>query len=74
MQKLLNKNIIYVTRDIERATGFDLSNPNYYIISNSSTFAKQIAKDKNNILLIEAEKQIDTWELLEKTESKNYWY
>ena len=72
MQKLLNKNIIYVTRDIERATGFDLSNPNYYIISNSSTFAKQIAKDKNNILLIEAEKQIDTWELLEKTESKNF--
>ncbi|MDD2656413.1 MAG: ATP-grasp domain-containing protein [Patescibacteria group bacterium] len=72
MQKLLNKNIIYVTRDIERATGFDLSNPNYYIISNSCDFAKQIAKDKNNILLIEAEKQIDTWELLEKSESKNF--
>ncbi|NCS72384.1 MAG: ATP-grasp domain-containing protein [Candidatus Magasanikbacteria bacterium] len=72
MKELLNKNIIYVTRDLERALGFDLSNPSYYIISNTSTFAKQVAKGKNNILLIPAEKQLDTWELLQNTEAKNF--
>ena len=73
MQDILTQNpIIYITRDIERALGFTLDNPSYYIISNSNTFAKKIATDKTNILLIEAEKQLDTWELLQNKQTKDF--
>ena len=73
MPDILTQNpIIYITRDIERALGFVLDNPHYYIISNSSTFAKQIANSKTNILLIEAEKQLDTWELLQNKQTRDF--
>ena len=72
MKELSNKNIIYITRDLERALGFDLSNPSYYIISNTGDFAKRVAKNKNNILLIEAQKQLDTRELLQNEKAKNF--
>ena len=60
---------IYITRDIERALGIDLDIPGYFIISNFSPFAKQIAKNRTNIVLIEENEKLDTWQLLkhEKT-------
>lgn len=73
MENNLDKrSIIYVTRDIERAIGFDLTNPHYFIISNSSQFAKQVTNNSNNILLIEGKKQLDTWELLTNDMVKDF--
>lgn len=62
---LKQKPVIYITRDIERALGLDPDTPGYFIISNSTPFGKQIAKDRVNILLIEKDRQLDTWELLQ---------
>ncbi len=70
MIDLKNNNVIYVSRDLERALAFDLDNPNYYIISNNSDFAKSLTQ--KNILLINSERQLDTWELLEHEETKNF--
>jgi hypothetical protein len=56
--------IMYVTRDIERATGIE-PRGNYFIISNNSTHGREIqAKYPDNIWLIENDVQLDTFELL----------
>lgn len=73
---LKNQPVVYVTRDIERALGFDLDTQGYFIISNYSDFAKAICENKNNVLLIKAERQLDTWELLQllsHSESQHHW-
>ncbi len=67
---LAQKPAVYVTRDLDRALGLPLNTPGYYIIANSSPNAKQIAGGRENVLLIEAERQLDTWELLEHPETK----
>lgn len=61
----LNSPLIYITRDIERTLGLSLDTPHYYIITNATTYANKLAKEHNNIILIQAENQLDTWELLE---------
>ncbi len=67
----LNKQpVIYVSRDIERALGFDLDTQGYFIISNYTDFAKQTAKNKKNILLVKDKKMLDTWELLQHPKTK----
>jgi len=71
MIDLSKKPIIYITRDIERALGLDLDTPGYFIISNSTPFAKSVAEGHNNVLLIESDKQLDTWELLEHLSSRS---
>ncbi|MFZ2189239.1 MAG: NUDIX domain-containing protein [Candidatus Magasanikiibacteriota bacterium] len=65
MIDLTQNPIIYVTRDIERALGLNLNTPGYHIISNSTPFAKSVAEGYDNVLLIESNEQLDTWELLE---------
>ncbi|MBT3538907.1 ATP-grasp domain-containing protein [Candidatus Parcubacteria bacterium] len=61
----LEKNtVVYVTRDIERASGLPLNTSDYYIISNLSDFAKDISNGLGNALLIDEDKQLDTWQLL----------
>lgn len=57
-------NLVYVTRDIERAIGLEVTTPGYFIISNSTPFAKSIAEGHDNVLLIEEDSILDTWELL----------
>ena len=59
---------IYITRDIERALGLNTSG--YCIISNSTPFAKSLKQD--NILLIEEKEQLDTWQLLEHKQTKEF--
>jgi hypothetical protein len=67
---MFKENIVYITRDIERALALDLNNSNYYIISNNSLFAKPY-KNKN-ILLIDEKRQLDTWEFFENQEVINF--
>ena len=69
IEKLSAQPIVYITRDIERALGLELDIPGYYIISNNTEFAKSVAKDRTNILLIEEEKLLDTWQLMENKQS-----
>lgn len=57
--------VIYVTRDIERAIGLPLDTPQYFIIANSTSFAKRLAKTHTNIFLIEEQELLDTWDLLQ---------
>ncbi|PLX28235.1 hypothetical protein C0581_03045, partial [Candidatus Parcubacteria bacterium] len=64
MLDLGNKQIVYITRDIERACGLPIDTHGYYIISNLSDFAKEISKGHENVLLIDEKEQPDTWKLL----------
>ena len=68
----MNTPICYVTRDIERALGLPLDTPGYFIIANSSPFANHIAKGHDNVLLIDAGRQLDTWELLGHAQVKQF--
>jgi len=60
----LKQPIIYVTRDLERSFGLPISTPNYFIISNSTRFAKQFLHSQKNVLLIKEKGLLDTHELL----------
>lgn len=60
----LQKPIVYVCRDIERALGIPITTENYYIITNSSAFAKSVTKGHQNALLIEGKEPLDTRDLL----------
>lgn len=55
--------VIYVTRDLERALGLPPT-PGYSIITNATPFAKQAAKTRNDIILIESPELLDTRDLL----------
>ena len=65
MLEIENNQIVYVSRDIERALGFDIDSSNYYVISNDSTFATETKENRENILLIKNQKILDTHELLQ---------
>ncbi|MBI5729045.1 MAG: ATP-grasp domain-containing protein [Candidatus Magasanikbacteria bacterium] len=56
--------VVYVCRDMERALGLPLSTQNYFIITNSSAFAKSVAAKNRNILLIVENAPLDTRDLL----------
>ncbi|MBP9694960.1 MAG: ATP-grasp domain-containing protein, partial [Candidatus Magasanikbacteria bacterium] len=64
--------IVYVTRDIERALGLPLDTSGYFIISNSTSFAKRIANGRTNVLLIEETEVLDTREILENKLAQNF--
>lgn len=64
MSKIAIQNIVYVTRDLERALGLPLDTKGYYIISNYSAFAKTLVKGRKNVLLVKNPKVLDTRELL----------
>lgn len=60
---LKSAEIVYVTRDLERAlAGLDLHS--YSIITNATPFAKRLAKKHKNITLIAGAEKLDTHELL----------
>ena len=71
-QALKSTPVVYVTRDIERALGLPLDTEGYFIISNSSPFAKDVAKNNKNVLLVAEDEQLDTWQLLQREETKNF--
>ena len=58
--------IFYLTRDIERALGAPRL-PDFFIISNATPFAKQIAAGYDNVFLVNEGRLLDTRELLECT-------
>jgi len=72
LDTLIRTPVVYATRDLDRALGLSLDTPGYFIIANSDSNAKQIADDRKNILLIEADGQLDTWELLERPETSRF--
>lgn len=63
------KTLIYITRDIERALG-PQTGVSLLIIANSTPFAKQVAKERDDIILIEAAELLDTPELLQHPTTK----
>jgi len=65
MNTILEKNLYYVTPDIERATGLSLDTPHYYIITNKTPYSSELTKQHNNIILIEENKLLSSYELLE---------
>ncbi|PIR03999.1 MAG: hypothetical protein COV59_02335 [Candidatus Magasanikbacteria bacterium CG11_big_fil_rev_8_21_14_0_20_39_34] len=64
--------VVYVTRDIERAMGLSFDTPGYFIISNSTPFAKFISQGRKNILLIESEHLLPTFDLLQREETESF--
>jgi hypothetical protein len=62
-------NLVYITRDIERALGRSPDTEGYFIISNETAFGKTIAAGRTNILLIPSPKLLDTHELLARPET-----
>lgn len=56
--------IAYIARDIERALGFPLGTPGYFIVSNASSFAKETTGESSQTLLVEHDLPLDTEELL----------
>ena len=66
------KPVIYIVRDLERALGLPLTTKGYYIISNSTPFAKSFAKGRKNVLLIKNKELLDTRELLADTRVKRF--
>lgn len=72
MAKESAKTIIYVTRDLERALGPQTAFPSFFIITNSSAFAKEKARDDERIFLVESTELLDTPELLARIEVQNF--
>lgn len=64
--------IVYVTRDLERALGLPLDTKDYYIIANFSAFAKRLVGGRKNVLLIKADRILDTRELLDHPQTKKF--
>ncbi len=62
--------IVYITRDLERALGASKTTNNYFIITNTTPFAKETARTNPNILLVKSNKMLDTRELLEQPKTK----
>ena len=69
LKKILKENpIVYVTRDLERASGISLDTSGYFVVANYSDFAQSKIQNRANILLIKKERILDTWELLGEQE------
>ncbi len=69
LRHMLETPTVYITRDIERATA-SLHQKNYYIITNSTPFAKSLSNLTPNIVLVSKSRPLDTHELLEQTKVK----
>ena len=60
---------MYVARDVERALGLPLATKGYWIITNSSPLAKELAKKYKNVVVIKNKEILDTQELLQHPQS-----
>ncbi len=64
MTSQVNKPLLYVAREIERALG-KTPGGNYYIVTNRTSYSEEIQKQyPDNILLINSKETLDTHELL----------
>ncbi len=64
--------LVYVTLDIERVLGLPLTTHNYYIVTNSDPFSRELAKKHKNIILIKGQKLLSTRELLENEKTAKF--
>ena len=71
-ETLKNQPIIYITRDLDRALGLPLDTEGYFIIANFTPNAKAIAQGHDNVLLIKNLESLNTWQLMEHAEAKNF--
>ncbi len=69
---LTKQPLVYITRDLERALGLPVSTKNYFIITNATPFAKELASKHKNILLIKLAELLDTRELLTQVKTKKF--
>lgn len=62
--KSLGRPVAYIVRDIERALGFTDLSPEFYIITNKTTFANDLASKNEQIFLVNEEALLSTSGLL----------
>ena len=72
MSFTLQKPVVYIVRDIERALGLPINTKGYYIISNSTPFANSLVKGRKNVLLIKNKELLDTRELMVDVRVKRF--
>ncbi len=72
MAELTAKTTIYIARDLERALGPQNACPSFFIITNSTPFAKEMAKNNPNIVTIPSLELLDTPELLVHPATKEF--
>lgn len=72
MAKTTDKTIVYVTRDLERALGTQTVCASYFIITNSTPFAKEYAKEQPHCVLITESGLLDTHELLSHQQTQHF--
>lgn len=72
MSFTLQKSVVYIVRDIERALGLPLNTKGYYIISNSTPFANSLVKGRKNVLLVKNKELLDTRELMVDVRVKRF--
>lgn len=63
------KTVVYVARDLERALPL-AGKKGYFIITNSSPFAKLKAKEFSNVVTVDSKEVLDTHELLINSQTK----
>ncbi len=72
MAKSADKTIVYVTRDLERALGPQTTVASYFIITNSTPFAKEMSSVHQNIILVNSTEILDTHELLAHPDTEKF--
>lgn len=70
-KRLAKYHLFYVCRDIERAFIPETHLANYYIITNKTSYAADLARKFSNIILVENNKPMDTDELLQWAAATN---
>ncbi len=70
-KRLTKYHLFYVCRDIERAFIPETDLANYYIITNKTSYAADLARKFSNIILVENNKPMDTDELLQWAAATN---
>ena len=69
-KRLTTRRLFYVCRDAERALGDCLDIKNYRIVTNDTPYAREMAKQHKNIILIKEQNQLDTLDLLRHEKTK----
>lgn len=72
MAKTADKTIVYIARDLERALGPQTTMAAYFIITNSTPFAKEMSSLYKNIVLIDSPQILDTHELLAHPDAEKF--
>ncbi len=72
MANIADKTIVYIARDLERALGVQTTIAAYFIITNSTPFAKEMSSLNKNIILVDSPHILDTHELLAHPDTEKF--